>query len=80
MSLVFGLAAPEPVLVLISGERLAVELYRTAAAHLASGGLATLASLRAFGGRREEQMRQALAGSVAHPVFFAWLVHADDVG
>src|SRR6056297_1445360 len=68
MAFVLGLAAPEAVLVVRPGELDAGGLHRATGTHLLGRRLAAFAGLRPFGRRREEQMREALAGALSHPV------------
>src|SRR6056297_2351805 len=68
MAFVFGLAAPEAVLVVGAGELDTGGLHRTTGTHLLGRCLTAFAGLGAFGRRREEEMREALAGALAHPV------------
>lgn len=68
MTLVFALAAPEAVLVLIASELLARDPDRTGTTDLSSRGLASLPGLWALGGRGEEEVGESLAGGSTHPV------------
>src|SRR5690606_39025859 len=68
VSLVLALAAPEAVLVLVAGERPARGADAAGGAHLARRRFSAFTRLRSFRRTREEQVRQALAGCLTHPV------------
>ena len=70
MALVFGFSAPEAVFVLFASKNHAVSAYTATRTNVFRGCFATLSCLRPFGRRREEQMRQALAGPITHPVIY----------
>jgi len=68
VAFVFGLAAPEAVLVISAGEFDTLDPNRTTGAHFLGGRLASFTSLRTFSSGREEKVSQSFAGSVTHPV------------
>src|SRR5829696_2282388 len=73
VTLVFALAAPEPVLVVAPGELATHVLRRAGGTHRLRHRLAPLSGLRPLGRGGEEQMRQTLAGCQIHPAIVGQL-------
>jgi hypothetical protein len=71
VTFVLGLAAPEPVLVMLAGEVDAVGVDVALAADSAGCTLTSLSRLRSLGRRGEEQVCQPRAGTRIHPIVIA---------
>ena len=77
VALVFGFSTPEAVFVLFAGEDHAVGTHGATRAYVFCCCFASLSRLWPFGRGREEQMREALTGPVAHPVIHSLDLHIE---